>query len=961
MANSQPIKSSEVYEKDLFKPLQDDLVITNLLLSSVTDTLKLLLSELNKVAKSGTFDNYKDIKKTEEALRGAKKVTEDLDKIEKDRAKLQERLNNLNDERAQGLADLREEIRLQNKEFRDNAKAAAEANNAYRVLSRRTNEAQATLKKLSAQQLELAKQSGKNTKEYKLLTKEVNEAQKNFDELADRLKTVDDRARDGRRNVGRYEQAVEKLNNTLGNFAKATIVLKVFETIANVFQASNSGASTLEKGIGRLTITIAVFLDRVIKGFDFFKNAFLGFVNDIQIRWFEFLDSLNIDPITIGGVQVFKGLVIDVSKELDNLRKTQAQLNKSTTTLTDVFAGFTDEIIEKIEANDKAIDQNLVNIKQNAILQRQTAELSREIENLTKVYDDDSQTLIDRGLAIQQSIDKQKELNDLNIAIADNEVTLARLRLKSSTDSAQAQADLQLALANRIEIETQGLTELNGLYREQNTIARDLRDVELRFFEEDIQSRIDQNQRLIDDETLTLDERKRLAQENLSLRKLSFQRQSDILNQELEDIRNQRVKQLQDEIKFLDINSNERLKKQQEINKLLLAEQVDFNALLKLSTEELTDFVTGTFGETAAESVLDLIIKRREATQDLIDTQKDLKDIQKEINNNQVDIELQEIALQALRQKGADTDAIVAQLEQDRFEQRKLQLKKEIDLLDEGSQLQIQKQKELNDLLLEEQIKFNEDSEALQQERIESISEGLDLISDLFQERSDKRVQAIDKEISAEEARLQRLEQLAQQGNEDAENNLALTEQRRAELELQRQREVQRQEKRELAFAAIQTYSGKVQAGDPNPLASTVADISVLRAFINALPAFYEGSELISEDLNPTMSGKDGYVVRVDGGERVIPSKENSLIGKMSNTELATIAYRHRTKENTESNFYMDSSKIISELQDIKKATLEKPVYLGRDYNKAEQAIIDKIQKGKALERIHTKTGSVWG
>ena len=87
MANSQPIKSSQVYEKDLFKPLQADLMKTDQLLSSVTDTLKLLLSELNKVAKSGTFDNYKDIQKTEEALRGAKKVTEDLDKIEKDRAK----------------------------------------------------------------------------------------------------------------------------------------------------------------------------------------------------------------------------------------------------------------------------------------------------------------------------------------------------------------------------------------------------------------------------------------------------------------------------------------------------------------------------------------------------------------------------------------------------------------------------------------------------------------------------------------------------------------------------------------------------------------------------------------------------------------------------------------------------------------------------------------------------------
>jgi hypothetical protein len=249
-----------------------------------------------------------------------------------------------------------------------------------------------------------------------------------------------------------------------------------------------------------------------------------------------------------------------------------------------------------------------------------------------------------------------------------------------------------------------------------------------------------------------------------------------------------------------------------------------------------------------------------------------------------------------------------------------------------------------------------EERQAQLAEFAKGAEEAFNLLGDLANQRSEKRIQSIDDELSAEQERIDRLQQLAAEGNEDAENNLALTEKRQAELELERKRQVERQQRTELALTAIQTYAGKVQADDPNPLASTISDISVLRAFINTLPGFYEGTE----DTGSVGALRDEHGA-ITGftheNERVLTAEQNRMIGPMSNAELASLAQREKSRTRTPD----ISPVVVHELRELKRITREKPVYLGTEYDQIADAVVVKIQKGKTLERIHKKNGGIWG
>ena len=192
------------------------------------------------------------------------------------------------------------------------------------------------------------------------------------------------------------------------------------------------------------------------------------------------------------------------------------------------------------------------------------------------------------------------------------------------------------------------------------------------------------------------------------------------------------------------------------------------------------------------------------------------------------------------------------------------------------------------------------------------------------------------------------MRELAAQGVEDANENLATEQKKQAELEASREKAIRRQKQIELGLTAIETYNAKVQAGDSNPLGSTIAEIAALQLFVNSLPAFYEGAEKIEDSLTETMSGRDGYVVRVDGSERVLTGKQNAMIGDMSNIELASLAQSHRLGGN---NISIDSEAITGKINQLIAVIDSKPVYLGRDYDAIRKAIIEVVARKGRIER----------
>jgi hypothetical protein len=489
----------------------------------------------------------------------------------------------------------------------------------------------------------------------------------------------------------------------------------------------------------------------------------------------------------------------------------------------------------------------------------------------------------------------------------------------------EAQEELGQATIEYNQLIADQATEIASTEREIQKLRDDATQLNLDFYIDDFDNKKTVNERIIADETQTFANRQKLLEDNLSNTETVFDLEEEALNKSLRE-RGQG--------------------------------QIDFDELRKKSSsEEIARIVRESgISEPLAIRALEVIRERRTFLQDNAEAQRDLNDAEAESARLQDDILLQQESLNELQSEGVDIELVLAELSKARLQNDIDNLRERIAVTDEGSARFIALNQELNDKLLEQDQQAIDKRKEQLKEFGESAQEAFTLISEISGQIFDRRIENIDDEISAEEKRADSLRALAQQGNEDAENNLALNEQRRAQLELERDQQLRRQQQVELALVALQTYSGKVTAGEPNPLASTLSDISVLRAFVANLPGFFEGTE----DTGNTglLSDEHGAITGfTHENERVLSAEQNKLVGKMSNNELATLAHR----ESTRSSAPEISGHIIHELREVKKVMQEKPVYLGSDYDQVSESIVRKVKTGQKLERIHRKTGSIWG
>lgn len=148
-----------------------------------------------------------------------------------------------------------------------------------------------------------------------------------------------------------------------------------------------------------------------------------------------------------------------------------------------------------------------------------------------------------------------------------------------------------------------------------------------------------------------------------------------------------------------------------------------------------------------------------------------------------------------------------------------------------------------------------------------------------------------DRQIASTERRQEALRELALKGVQDAQNSLALEEKKQAELEQKKIRQQKNAKRQEILFAGLKAYSANVESNSATALTKTLKDITVLTSALAAIPTFIEGTEKISESLGkPHLPGRDGYIVRVDGEERILNPEQNRKIGDMTNDELTNLA-----------------------------------------------------------------------
>ncbi|CAB4152139.1 Phage tail tape measure protein [uncultured Caudovirales phage] len=204
--------------------------------------------------------------------------------------------------------------------------------------------------------------------------------------------------------------------------------------------------------------------------------------------------------------------------------------------------------------------------------------------------------------------------------------------------------------------------------------------------------------------------------------------------------------------------------------------------------------------------------------------------------------------------------------------------------------------------------------------------------ADYFIKQSEKKITQIEGELNALSQQKQFLEQMAVNGNITAEKSLAQNEKLTAEANKKKAQELKKQERIKLAETVFTSYMENAKKGEGNAIVKTISDISVLTAFINSLPAFYTGTErTVAESLgSPHLQGKDGYIVRVDGSEKILNPELSKMTGNMTTMEIAKLSEdklrgRLMTKNGSLTINPMNNEALLNKMDQLNNTIANKP------------------------------------
>jgi len=258
---------------------------------------------------------------------------------------------------------------------------------------------------------------------------------------------------------------------------------------------------------------------------------------------------------------------------------------------------------------------------------------------------------------------------------------------------------------------------------------------------------------------------------------------------------------------------------------------------------------------------------------------------------------------------------------------------------------------ELADLLRKQQ-------EDKLKKQFETAKKWVDLTADYFIKRSEEKIAQLDKEIEASQKQYDTFAELAKNGNIQAQQSLAEQQNIINEANRKKMAEQKRIERLKLAETAFNVYGAKVEAGDKNPLVSTIKDITLLSQFISALPAFEDGTENTGAN-GRGVDGKGGFHAILHPHERVLTKEQNSAIGDLTNAELSNLALKYNTgqlidlkRHDVAGNSY-DLIPLLSKLDAVEKAILNKPennIELGK-ITQTTMQIVESSKRGNITNR----------
>ena len=235
--------------------------------------------------------------------------------------------------------------------------------------------------------------------------------------------------------------------------------------------------------------------------------------------------------------------------------------------------------------------------------------------------------------------------------------------------------------------------------------------------------------------------------------------------------------------------------------------------------------------------------------------------------------------------------------------------------------------------------------------------------------KTDKEIENVDKELSANKKRQDELQQLAAQGNLTAEQSVSAEIKRELELERQKEALEKKKARRQIILEGLDLLSSKIDGGEKDAVTSTLNDMTRLLGALAALPGFIDGTEttvgaaLGKPQLN---TGTDDYIVRVDGSEKILNPGMSARTGNMTTEEITRAAEMYSSGMFDQNLLihpqvaalnqpFQNSNEILKKFDSLESTIRNKPILSDLKFDDLQKALVVTVEQNGDLKRAHYK------
>ena len=929
MAEGKALGKDDLFESDAFS---DAIKGADALLKIIRETNKEIKGSLASqkqfvsTFKAKSFDDVKKLNtglketsnliKIKQQLEIAEiKVLQQQQSLEQSVIKTTIEKNKLTREQLRAEQDLTKAIEAEEKQKQKQLKSLKDLNSEYKQGVKRLAEIKVQLKELKFTGQE-------NTKVYQSLSKE-------FGELDKRVRGAEESVGEFQRSVGNYKEALHDVVGETGLFNSG--IGKLIGTLKKLKQQQDDTGSSSSKltnllklsGIGiaiaAVTALVAAFnalkdvSQKVYDESQRLKEA--GIAYGIALA----VPGQNANAARIATLAYYDALVL-FRKELRLQQKEFQQLSLDEQDYNEIYQDSTLSFQKRNEALALAIELSEKRAAKGVeIAQAELNIINQEIAA--------REAIVGAGNATNDLLDKRLNAElSLNVAL-DDQADLVRINAQRTME-----ANVNAAIA---EIELTRSKKLSAKGEEQ-ILKQQLEDQQ-----NQLEERIDINKKLLASQKATSEEEIRIFKSRIGIQfnetKLFNEENAIALKKRLEALGlgeaataelAKIVKIYQDNV----IANNDTIAKQEEekikrtqkiaeIDRQILQNQLDYDAEIAQQTTENVNKKREENNAKLLEGDKAFNLKRLKLREYYISIQNNL--IQQEYDTAKLALEAK---AEDERIKAAESIAD----EKVRAEEiKKINEKLAIDL-DKLANKKYEAEKDATQ-------KTKEETEALRKKQTEVVIDEIDkvtnAISKAVQRRNELANQELDTKISDTEKAIEQQQRLAERG---LANTLAFEQSKAAKLQLERKRLQEQEIKQQKRVAFYNLLSGYAKTEPATALQKAILETTLAEIVAGS---FIDGTENVQRDLsgNKVHNGKDGYVIAVDGSERIFNPKQNAKIGDISNDEAAQILSDYQSGKLFNygdvtqpiinvPNQHIDLRSTNSLLLEVKKAIENKPV-----------------------------------